>query len=91
MSIAEQLRNDAVQLRQVGWYNQAELYTAAADRIDALQARVKRLEEAIVAADKYIDAIQADDSKDYTIWVLNSADARTAYAFAKQASKESKP
>lgn len=55
------------------------------------KARVKRLEEALVAADKYIDEIQADDNGDYHTWVVNVADARTAYNFAKQAAKESKP
>lgn len=57
---------------------------------DELQARVNRLEEALVAADKYLCEIQADDS-DYDTWICNTADARTAYAFAKQAAKESKP
>jgi chromosome segregation ATPase len=61
-----------------------------AKRIDELQARVNRLEEALAAADKYLVEIQADDS-DYDTWICNTADARTAYAFAKQAAKESKP
>lgn len=60
------------------------------DERDALQARVKRLEDALSAADKYLCEIQADDS-DYDTWICNTADARTAYAFAKQAAKESKP
>jgi predicted nucleic acid-binding Zn-ribbon protein len=55
-----------------------------------LRARVKRLEDALAAADKYIDEIQSDDP-DYDTWICNTADAHTAYIFAKQAAKESKP
>jgi len=37
MNIEEQLRNDAEQLRRIGWFNQADVYTKAADKIDELQ------------------------------------------------------
>lgn len=53
----------------------------------AADERIKRLEKALVAADKYIDEIQADDSVDYHTWVVNVADARTAYNFTKHAAK----
>jgi len=58
---------------------------------DALQARVKRLEDVILAADKFLDAVQDDEEIDYHDWVCKVADARTAYNFAKQTAKETKP
>lgn len=53
-------------------------------------ARIRRLEEAVVAADKYIDALQVD-FEDYSVWVCNVADAENAYRAAKHEAKESKP
>lgn len=61
-----------------------------AEKVPEIIARVKRLEDVLVAADRYITLVQSDYS-DYHTWICNTADARTAYAFAKQAAKESKP
>ena len=44
MNIEEQLRKDAEQWRRVGNFNIAQVMTAAADKIDALQARVTTLQ-----------------------------------------------
>ncbi len=46
MSLEEQLRNDAQSLREVGWFNRAKMYTAAADEIHRLNERIKRLVQA---------------------------------------------
>ena len=46
MSLEEQLRKDAESMREVGWFNRAKMYTAAADEIHRLEDRIKRLEEA---------------------------------------------
>ena len=46
MSLEEQLRKDAKSMREVGWFNRAKMYTAAADEIHRLEDRIKRLEEA---------------------------------------------
>ena len=47
MSLEEQLRKDAESMREVGWFNRAKMYTAAADEIHRLEDRIKRLEEAL--------------------------------------------
>ena len=44
MSLEEQLRKDAESMREVGWFNRAKMYTAAADEIHRLEDRIKRLE-----------------------------------------------
>ena len=46
MSLEEQLRNDAQSLREVGWFNRAIMMDAAANEIQKLNERIKRLEEA---------------------------------------------
>lgn len=46
MSLEEQLRNDAQSLREVGWFNRAIMMDAAANEIQELNERIKRLEEA---------------------------------------------
>ena len=46
MSLEEQLRKDAESMREVGWFNRAKMYTAAADEIHRLEDRIKRPEEA---------------------------------------------
>ena len=46
MSLEEQLRNDAESLREVGWFNRAIMMDAAANEIQKLKERIKRLEEA---------------------------------------------
>jgi len=46
VSLEEQLRKDAESMREVGWFNRAKMYTAAADEIHRLEDRIKRLEEA---------------------------------------------
>lgn len=45
MSLEEQLRNDAQSLREVGWFNRAIMMDAAANEIQKLKDRIKRLEE----------------------------------------------
>ena len=45
MSLEEQLRNDAQSLREVGWFNRAIMMDAA-NEIQELNERIKRLEEA---------------------------------------------
>ena len=47
MSLEEQLRKDAESMREVGWFNRAKMYTAAADEIHRLEDRIKRLETAL--------------------------------------------
>jgi hypothetical protein len=47
VSLEEQLRKDAESMREVGWFNRAKMYTAAADEIHRLEDRIKRLEEAL--------------------------------------------
>ena len=51
MSLEEQLRNDAQSLREVGWFNRAIMMDAAANEIQELNERIKRLEEAGDALD----------------------------------------
>ena len=46
MSLEEQLRNDAQSLREVGWFNRAIMMDAAANEIQEMNERIKRLEEA---------------------------------------------
>ena len=46
MSLEEQRRNDAQSLREVGWFNRAIMMDAAANEIQELNERIKRLEEA---------------------------------------------
>jgi len=46
VSLEEQLRNDAQSLREVGWFNRAIMMDAAANEIQKLNERIKRLEEA---------------------------------------------
>jgi hypothetical protein len=46
VSLEEQLRKDAESMREVGWFNRAKMYTAAADEIHRLEDRIKRLEAA---------------------------------------------
>jgi hypothetical protein len=46
VSLEEQLRNDAESLREVGWFNRAIMMDAAANEIQKLKERIKRLEEA---------------------------------------------
>lgn len=45
MSLEEQLRNDAESLKQVGWFNRAQMFNAAADEIQRLKDHIKQLEE----------------------------------------------
>ena len=45
MSLEEQLRNDAQSLREVGWFNRAIMMDSAANEIQKLNERIKRLEE----------------------------------------------
>jgi len=45
VSLEEQLRNDAQSLREVGWFNRAIMMDAAANEIQKLNERIKRLEE----------------------------------------------
>ena len=59
------------------------------DERDKAISLADRLWKALAAADKYIDEIQSNDH-DYDTWIYNTADARTAYAFAKHAAKEPK-
>jgi transcription elongation GreA/GreB family factor len=47
VSLEEQLRKDAESMREVGWFNRAKMYTAAADEIHRLEDRIKRLETAL--------------------------------------------
>ena len=56
----------------------------------AAQDRMVRLENAIIRADMYIDALQDHDGVEYTTWVCNVADARNAYRVAKYEAKEAK-
>jgi archaellum component FlaC len=69
MSLEEQLRNDAQSLREVGWFNRAIMMDAAANEIQKLNERIKRLEE---AGDElgnnhnpftYIDWLKAKEAK----------------------------
>ena len=79
----------------IGLYNLCSSFEIKCKQLeserDALQARVTRLEDVILAADKFLDAVQDDVEIDYHDWVCKVADARTAYNFAKQTAKESKP
>lgn len=45
MRLEEQLRNDAESLKEVGWFNRAQMFTAAADEIQRLNEHIKRLKE----------------------------------------------
>ena len=47
MSLEEQLRNDAQSLREVGWFNRAIMMDAAANEIQKLNERIKRMESFI--------------------------------------------
>ena len=53
MSLEEQLRNDAQSLREVGWFNRAIMMDAAANEIQELNQRIKRLEEALESIREY--------------------------------------
>ncbi len=62
MSLEEQLRNDAQSLREVGWFNRAIMMDAAANEIQKLNERIKRLEEAGDAMDPMNDTeCECDD------------------------------
>ena len=61
------------------------------DEIAGLRERIKRMEQAVAAADRYIDVLQYHEGVEYTQWVCNLADARNAYRAAKHEAKESKP
>jgi len=57
VSLEEQLRKDAESMREMGWFNRAKMYTAAADEIHRLNKRIKLLEETLEAVtDKLDDA-----------------------------------
>jgi len=47
VSLEEQLRNDAQSLREVGWFNRAIMMDAAANEIQKLNERIKRMESFI--------------------------------------------
>ena len=47
MSLEEQLRNDAQSLREVGWFNRAIMMDSAANEIQKLNERIKRMESFI--------------------------------------------
>ncbi len=53
MSLEEQLRNDAQSLREVGWFNRAIMMDAAANEIQELNERIKRLEESLQSIREY--------------------------------------
>ena len=53
MSLEEQLRNDAQSLREVGWFNRAIMMDAAANEIQELNERIKRLEESLESIREY--------------------------------------
>jgi archaellum component FlaC len=55
VSLEEQLRKDAKSMREVGWFNRAKMYTAAADEIHRLEDRIKRLDETLEAVTDKID------------------------------------
>lgn len=61
------------------------------DEIAVLRDRIKRMEQAVAAADRYIDVLQYHEGVEYTTWVCNVADARNAYRAAKYEAKEAKP
>jgi hypothetical protein len=60
VSLEEQLRKDAESMREVGWFNRAKMYTAAADEIHRLEDRIKRLEEAGDAMVSHAKALGMD-------------------------------
>lgn len=68
----------------------AEFALGLERELNEANARIKRLEEAVEAADNYIDALQDHEGVEYTTWVCNVADARNAYRTAKHEAKESK-
>jgi len=53
VSLEEQLRNDAQSLREVGWFNRAIMMDAAANEIQELNERIKRLEESLQSIREY--------------------------------------
>ena len=83
MSLEEQLRNDAQSLREVGWFNRAIMMNAAANEIQKLNERIKRLEE---AGDAMLNAwLMPEDSIGYCDWVALSSDAKAKWFKAKEA------
>ena len=60
MSLEEQLRNDAQSLREVGWFNRAIMMDAAANEIQKLNERIKRLEEQLMEAKNKHAVLVAD-------------------------------
>ena len=66
MSLEEQLRNDAQSLREVGWFNRAIMMDSAANEIQKLNERIKRLEEALEGTVKWI--VDLADSGDAGFW-----------------------
>lgn len=64
MSLEEQLRNDAQSLREVGWFNRAIMMDAAANEIQELNERIKRLEEAGDAMATYAHIIDFENWKE---------------------------
>ena len=70
MSLEEQLRNDAQSLREVGWFNRAIMMDAAANEIQKLNERIKRLEsvenshaDVLNAIDNWIQQHKAKEAK----------------------------
>ena len=60
MSLEEQLRNDAQSLREVGWFNRAIMMDSAANEIQKLNERIKRLEEDLMDAKNQYAVLVAD-------------------------------
>jgi len=66
VSLEEQLRNDAQSLREVGWFNRAIMMDAAANEIQKLNERIKRLEEALNGTVNWI--VKMADCGDAGYW-----------------------
>lgn len=70
VSLEEQLRYDAQSLREVGWFNRAIMMDAAANEIQKLNERIKRLESVenshaavLKAIDEWMQQHKAKETK----------------------------